>query len=198
VKRDAAATALDVHAAGRTASGQRRRDEGGTTCRWPRLGRGRGKGQARCAGGARLLRTGPARRGNGLAARCGPRRQGEATPGNEEGRDEGLPGHSERTRWEREWERGERTGRAHLGGRTAARRGVAARAGCADRGLRRTAQQGGARTASRPRRAQQGGAIPSEVRAKKLDDGCGIDWFWKRRARLLHGKFAQAVGEDVQ
>jgi hypothetical protein len=56
VKRDAAATALDVHAAGRAASGQRRRDEGGTTRRWPGLGRGRGRGQARCAGGARLLR----------------------------------------------------------------------------------------------------------------------------------------------
>jgi hypothetical protein len=56
VKRDVAATALDVHAAGRAASGQRRRDEGGTTRRWPGLGRGRGRGQARCAGGARLLR----------------------------------------------------------------------------------------------------------------------------------------------
>jgi hypothetical protein len=56
VKRDVAATALDVNAVGRAASGQRRRDEGGTTRRWPGLGRGRGKGQARCASGARLLR----------------------------------------------------------------------------------------------------------------------------------------------
>jgi hypothetical protein len=36
-------------------------------------------------------------------------------------------------------------------------------------------------------------ASPGEVKVKKLGDGCGIDWFWKRRARLLHGKFAQAV-----